>query len=196
MKNKKLSILLHFVLLAFCFWTTSCNKPFTPPEMIGTWHIGASDQGNMLYSYVHANIEISNRIENLYIEGLISEELEEKLHDAFVATSETLEGLRTVTFSADGTFTFTYDFQLNAYGTFTQEDSYIYFTCETNHYPEVEGKLIGMSDGSLLIIYPSSLTLMPLFLPYFTEEEIELVFGTPNPNTGLEAAIYFSRSNP
>jgi len=196
MTNKKRTSFPYIALLAFGFWTTSCNKPYTPPEMIGTWHIGAPVQGNMLYSYVDANSEIAHRIENLYFEGLISEELQEKLHNASVATAETLEELRTVSFSLDGTFTLTFDFQPSAYGTFTQDGSYLYFTCETNHYPEVEGKFLGMSDGTILIIYPSSLTLMPLFLPYLTEEEIELVFGTANPNTGLEGAIYFSRSNP
>lgn len=172
--------------------TTGCNKAYTPPEVVGTWNLGANLNGNRHEAAIDFSDDVYIRLNSL---GALPAGLKEKIDEAALATRDALLDLKTIKLNPDGTFNFTYLSTFPAAGTYTQEDIYIHFTCTTGHYPEVEGMLIGATDGFTLEMYPSSLTLMPFFLPFFSEDEIELIFGTSHPSTGLKGAIFFTRIN-
>ena len=199
MKKKVYPSLLLLALLFISFSTSTCNKPFTPPNMVGTWTIGTSIGGSVVESFISFDRVSLDRLNNLDAAQLLSESLKTRITDAATATNISLRDLRTITFFSDGTFTFTFETSYNAQGTYTQDGSYIFFTCATGHFPEVDGFVLGISDGSLLEVYPSTLTLMPIFMNFLDidSDERELLFGNPLEPviSGMEAIIYFTHNS-
>ena len=204
MKKKNITFSLCLALFVLGAPFSSCNKPFVPPDLVGTWMIGHSSD-HEIKCYLEFDMLTVEHLKSTILELNGDYEwdfppeyslLKQKIDWAADATKAFLEDLQTITIYEDGTFRFTYEsFLSDATGTYEQENSYIFFHCSTSHYPEAEGVLFALSNGSEMEVRPHSLILMSHFLPHFAEEEIELIFGNSKPITGLESYIFFRRTS-
>lgn len=203
MKTRTVTFWLGAALFVSGFCITSCNKQFTPPEVVGVWNIGAVIKGNRIKSMADFS---SETYDHLYANGLIDYQqrlnlpqefayLEEVIETAFQAINTFLEDHQVIRINEDHTFNITSaSFFQNAAGTYTQDGSYLFFTCTTGHFPETNGSFMGGTDGYMMEIYPSTLILTPIFLSYLSAEESTFLFGTDTPLIGVEGIIFYTRS--
>lgn len=204
MKSNNYSLVLYVALLFFGLNISHCNKPFTPPEIVGVWRLGALIQGQTVKAFADFNNDtyafllakdLIDQNGNLHLpEGY--EGLKDKISDAFTDVLLFLEDINSITLKEDGTFQFSSLSQTqNAAGTYKQENQFIFFYCTTPHFEEVDGSLLAATDGNVLELYPSTLILTSFFSTFFSEEELELLFGSIKPPTGVEGIIFFTHTN-
>jgi len=204
MKRKIPTLNLCIALVVFGFISASCNsEEYTPPEVVGTWEIGTMYQGSNVKALVDFNNETYNylrsqEIIDYYGNMHLPEEydgLDAKLKGAFHATLLYLEDLKTITLTEEGTFSITsQSFNLNASGKYTQDGQYIIFECTSDHFQENNGQLIAATDGQLMVLYPSSYIIAPIFTQYLEREEKIFLFGNANPTNILFGEVYFTRT--
>ena len=192
MKKKTFPNRLVITTLIMCLGVISCNKPSDPPIVIGTWSLGATINGNRIEALVDFNVDTYNHLHFLEERGELPDGLSETIKEAGLATVDAITDLKTIQLLPDGTFTFTFASTPPATGTYEQDGIYVKFKCKTNHYSEVDGSLVGVTNGIEMEMLLSSLTLMPHFLPFFTIEETDLIFNTPNPTSGLGGSLLFT----
>jgi len=167
--NKKINpIFMSIILLVMATNFSSCNKPYTPPEMTGSW------------SFLDNSFSLTvNQLALGY-----TELLETKLIAAVERMKDVqkLNDPQTIKLASDGTFQFIFSTLDVATGTYRQENQIIYFTFLSGHYPEIE-ELIGYSDGIYLEIHLSILTFESLFVACLDVEleEYERLFHAEDP---------------
>ena len=177
----KKTVLLLWLALFAAGMAVSCNKPLTPPEIVGTW-------GSYLYDY-----------NPFYLLGNAEElesypELKSKVYDAYDMMTQVLKDPETITILEDGTFTFIFRSGDIANGQYIQNGSFIYFTFTSGHYPQVDA-IFGETDGINMILHLNSLIVKPIYLGFLDlkSDEYELLFGELNPIiTDMRAEVAFT----
>ncbi|MDR2585087.1 MAG: hypothetical protein LBC84_02540 [Prevotellaceae bacterium] len=176
MKKTVFSLLLILAI-------NSCNTPYTPPEVVGTWIISAAETQTFY----------------LYGQGYsldIYPELKEKVFAASDIMQDLLKDPKSIILEKDGKFQFKFFSGDIARGNYTQENNIVFFKFETDHYPQVDG-LFAETNGVDLLLYLSSVIVKPMFLQYLnaTDEEINILFGADNPLLlDMEGAILYKIS--
>jgi hypothetical protein len=190
----------HFYIFFFtiCLLFTSCNKPFVMPNLTGTWKIGAIIKGNKYEAQIAFHQASQDRLNQLELSGKLTDEIIDKISFAAKSTIEILTDLKTITFSSDGTFQFTYASTfIPATGTFTQDGTYVFFTFLSGHFPEATGQLMGNTDGLNFDLYFTTSTITPIFMSYLIldPDERELLFGEDDHfSFDLEGVAYYTKN--
>ena len=177
----KKTVVLFWLALFAAGMAGSCNKPYTPPEIIGTWGSYLSDYSPFM---LYGNAEALDYYPDL----------KSKVEEANEVMNQILKDPETISISEDGTFTFIFRSGDIARGSYIQNGSYIYFTFTSGHYPEVEA-LFGETDGITMILHLNSLIIRPIYLGLLDLDidEYELLFGESNPIlSDMRAEVAFS----
>ena len=177
----KKTVFLFWLALFVAGLAVGCNKPFTPPEIVGTWGSYLSDYEPF---FLYGDAEALDYYPDLKI----------KVDDANDMMNQVLKDPETISILEDGTFTFIFRSGDIAKGSYLQNGSYIYFTFTSGHYPEVEA-LYGETDGVNMFLYLNSLIIKPIYLRLIDldSDEYELLFGESNPIlTDMRAVLVFS----
>ncbi len=124
---------LFFLLLIGSF-TTSCNKAHDPIVLTGEWNIDL----NYVYNVIHYDPSF----------GASNPTAVQFLIDHQDDLTAPLKLLKQITFSENGTITFTYNDDSVETGTYTQDDTY--FEIVSSAYPY---GLAGATDGSTMELY-------------------------------------------
>ena len=175
---KKNCLIFHLLTLlcVTLLFTTGCNKPYTPPEVVGNW----SFLDNAFNLYVNSTLE-----------GY-TPSLENKLIDAVNRMKDVLVEPNAIRLASDNSFHFIYKSGEMSTGTYTQSQQTLVFQFTALEVSE----LIGYTDGEYLELLFSVLTLKPLFLSLFDleSEEFEILFREDNPViSGMEASVIFKK---
>jgi len=179
---KKTPHLFPFCLLLFnLLFIAGCNKPYTPPEIVGTWNLSPESYQSF---WVFGNPDAM----------LFYPELDEKIKDAMTIIEKTPKDPESITIEEDGHFKCKLVSGEIASGTWSQQNQVIYFYFTSGHYPEVD-YLISETDGVNMFLYFSTLTMKPPFLELLdlNNDEYEILFGNEDPIiTSVERQIVYT----
>ena len=180
MKKVIFPLLMYLPIIGLACGTNSCNKPYTPPDITGTW-----SYQDFLFA-----IQV-NKTVNGY-----DSELEKKLSEAVYQMDAAVTDPQTIVINPDNTFKFMYAYTEMGTGTYSIDNlGYIYYTFTSGFYPYKEA--IALSDGTLMELYLNLDTVKPIFLSFLDVEGevLNLLFDKDNPIiTGMQASTIYRRT--
>ena len=174
----RLLIMLSFLIAGL----SSCNKPYTPPEIVGTWTLNSAE----VYFGLIFNIETYESF---------PQSLKDKIQQSPQLMEDVLKELKTITILENNTFTLTHASGQKSSGTYTQDNQYINFTFSPDYYPNAN-EWQAIAEDKSLWLYPNYQYIKSLFITLTGLDNVEsdLVFNENN-RTQIQINIPYKLSN-